>query len=288
MADSRWKAVWRWQGPNKIRNFLWLTSHNRLLTNEERSRRHLTTQVFCSFCSSHTESCVHILRDCTFARQFWSRVLPQVITSQELSKDWSIWFDEHIRCYNHYVIFGVGMWLLWRARNKRVFEQDKETTDGSLQFPQRNAAAGGVIRDDRGCLVKAFTMNLGCCSITRAEMRGIVEGLKLDWSLGIRRIRVQSDSAAAIAILSNGSSLDHQHAILVMQYQELCKRQWEVTLHHIYREANCAADYLANLGHSFMFGFHFINLPDRGRSHWLCYDIIGVSLPRSVSLLNNI
>ncbi|CAN0864164.1 Putative ribonuclease H protein At1g65750 [Linum grandiflorum] len=110
-------------------------------------------------------------------------------------------------------------------------------------------------------------MNLGCCSITRAEMRGIVEGLKLAWSLGIRRIRVQSDSAAAITILSNGSSLDHQH---------------------IYREANCAADYLANLGHSFMFGFHFINLPDRGLSHWLCYDIIGVSLPRSVSLLNNI
>ncbi|CAN0889463.1 hypothetical protein LINGRAHAP2_LOCUS16095 [Linum grandiflorum] len=52
-----------------------------------------------------------------------------------------------------------------------------------------------------------------------------------------------------------------------MQYQKLCKRQWEVTLHHIYREANCAADYLANLGHSFMFGFHFISLPDRGLSH---------------------
>ncbi|CAN0891964.1 hypothetical protein LINGRAPRIM_LOCUS68 [Linum grandiflorum] len=116
----------------------------------------------------------------------------------------------------------------WRPGDEGCFTL---STDGSLQFPQRNAAAGGVIRDDRGCLVKAFTMNLGCCSITRAEMRGIV---------------------------------------------------------HIYREANCAADYLANLGHSFMFGFHFINLPDRGRSHWLCYDIIGVSLPRSVSLLNNI
>ncbi|CAN0824718.1 Putative ribonuclease H protein At1g65750 [Linum grandiflorum] len=89
-------------------------------------------------------------------------------------------------------------------------------------------------------------MNLGCCSITRAEMRGIVEGLKLAWSLGIRRIRVQSDSATAIAILLNGSSLDHQH---------------------IYREANCAADYLANLGHSFMFGFHIVNLLDGGLSH---------------------
>ncbi|CAN0905151.1 hypothetical protein LINGRAHAP2_LOCUS23499, partial [Linum grandiflorum] len=67
------------------------------------------------------------------------------------------------------------------------------STDGSLRSPQRNAAAGEVIHDNRGSLVKAFTMNLGCCFITRAEMRGIVESLKLAWSLGIRRIRVQSD-----------------------------------------------------------------------------------------------
>ncbi|CAN0907278.1 hypothetical protein LINGRAHAP2_LOCUS24716 [Linum grandiflorum] len=61
-------------------------------------------------------------------------------------------------------------------------------------------------------------MNLGCRSITRAEMRCIVEGLKIAWSLGIRKIGVQSDSATTIAILSNGYSLDHQHAILVMQF----------------------------------------------------------------------
>ncbi|CAN0917808.1 hypothetical protein LINGRAHAP2_LOCUS30527 [Linum grandiflorum] len=61
-------------------------------------------------------------------------------------------------------------------------------------------------------------MNLRCCSITRAEMRGIVEGLKLAWYLGIRKIRVQLDSATVIAIITKGSSLDHQHTILVMQY----------------------------------------------------------------------
>ncbi|CAN0912020.1 hypothetical protein LINGRAPRIM_LOCUS896, partial [Linum grandiflorum] len=65
---------------------------------------------------------------------------------------------------------------------------------------------------------------------------------KLAWLLGIRKIRVQSDFAVVIAILSQGSSLDHQYAILVMQYQELCKRYWEVTLNHIYREANCTVD----------------------------------------------
>ncbi|CAN0829906.1 Putative ribonuclease H protein At1g65750, partial [Linum grandiflorum] len=96
----------------------------------------------------------------------------------------------------------------------------------------------------------------------------------LAWSLSIRHIRVQSDSAAAIAILSNDSSLDHQHTILIMQYQDLCERQWEVTLNHIYYEVNCAADFLANLDHFFVFGFHIFDSPDRGLSHWLRYEAI--------------
>ncbi|CAN0871969.1 Putative ribonuclease H protein At1g65750 [Linum grandiflorum] len=105
--------------------------------------------------------------------------------------------------------------IRWRSNDEGWFTL---STDGSLRSPQRDATAGGVVCDDRGSFVKTFTMNLSCCSITRPEMRGIVEGRKLAWSLGIRKIRVQSDSATAIAILSKGSSLDHQHVILVMQY----------------------------------------------------------------------
>ncbi|CAN1133467.1 hypothetical protein LINPERPRIM_LOCUS16666, partial [Linum perenne] len=33
-------------------------------------------------------------------------------------------------------------------------------------------------------------------------------------------------------------------------------RDWEVTIQHIYRKANNAADYLANLGHEFDIGTH--------------------------------
>ncbi|CAN0898130.1 Putative ribonuclease H protein At1g65750 [Linum grandiflorum] len=97
-------------------------------------------------------------------------------------------------------------------------------------------------------------------------MRAIVDGLQLAWTLGIRRIQVHSDSMAAISILAKDSELGHQH---------------------IYREANNAADYLANLGHSLSYGLHFFDSPDRCLSHWLHYDIIGVSLPRLVRISNN-
>ncbi|CAN0899234.1 hypothetical protein LINGRAHAP2_LOCUS20160 [Linum grandiflorum] len=98
-------------------------------------------------------------------------------------------------------------------------------------------------------------------------MRAIVDGLQLAWTLGIRRIQVQSRSMAAISILAKDSELDHQH---------------------IYREANFAADYLANLGHSLPYGMHLFDSPYRGLSHWLHYDLIGVSLPRLIRDTNNI
>ncbi|CAN0917034.1 Putative ribonuclease H protein At1g65750 [Linum grandiflorum] len=98
-------------------------------------------------------------------------------------------------------------------------------------------------------------------------MRAIVDGLQLAWTLGIRRIRVQSDSIAAIAILAKDFELEHQHS---------------------YREANYAADYLANLGHSFLYGMHIFDSPDRDLSHWLHYDLIGVSVPRLVRFTHNI
>ncbi|CAN1314920.1 hypothetical protein LINPERPRIM_LOCUS29513 [Linum perenne] len=39
-------------------------------------------------------------------------------------------------------------------------------------------------------------------------------------------------------------NLDHQHATIVCQYRRLLKRNWKVTLKHIYREANHFEDAL--------------------------------------------
>ncbi|CAN0863346.1 Putative ribonuclease H protein At1g65750 [Linum grandiflorum] len=97
-------------------------------------------------------------------------------------------------------------------------------------------------------------------------MQAIVNGLQLAWNLGIRRIQVQSDSMTAISILAKDSELRHQH---------------------IYREANFAADYLANLGHSLPYGMHLFDSSDRGLSHWLHYDLFGISLTRFVRVSNN-
>ncbi|CAN0873697.1 hypothetical protein LINGRAHAP2_LOCUS10448, partial [Linum grandiflorum] len=80
-------------------------------------------------------------------------------------------------------------------------------------IPPGGAAAGGIIRSEQGYFVKAFSVNLGSYSITCAEMRAIVEGLKLVWSLGIKMIRFQSDCKAATIGLSDTTSHNHQHVV---------------------------------------------------------------------------
>ncbi|CAN1157990.1 Putative ribonuclease H protein At1g65750 [Linum perenne] len=103
--------------------------------------------------------------------------------------------------------------------------------------------------------------------------------------MGIRKLSIQSDYRVATEIL-NSIRPCHQHRALVAEFHDLRNRQWEVSLSHVYREANFAADYLANLGHSFSFGFQQILCPDSGLAYWLRYDLLGVSRPRFVSFNN--
>ncbi|CAN1146017.1 Putative ribonuclease H protein At1g65750, partial [Linum perenne] len=83
--------------------------------------------------------------------------------------------------------------------------------------------------------------------------------------------------------LSSDSRSTHQHRALVEEFHNLQLRNWEVSLSHVYREANYAADYLANLGHSFDFGFQTLMYPDSRLAYWLRYDLLGVARPRVIT-----
>ncbi|CAN1334217.1 Putative ribonuclease H protein At1g65750 [Linum perenne] len=67
-------------------------------------------------------------------------------------------------------------------------------TDGSFNPSLNKASVGGIIRASDGRGLIAFTMNLGQCSITRAEIRGAIAGLELAWEYGFRRVELQIDS----------------------------------------------------------------------------------------------
>ncbi|CAN1154631.1 Putative ribonuclease H protein At1g65750 [Linum perenne] len=118
----------------------------------------------------------------------------------------------------------------------------------------------------------------------RAELRGISDGMHLAWEKGVRKLMIQTDLRAAVAIMTNESDRAHRHATLVEQFCSLKNREWDVLIHHVYREANFAADYLANIGHDLDLGTHVFLYPDTKLLYWLRYDLMGVYTSR---LINN-
>ncbi|CAI0552668.1 unnamed protein product, partial [Linum tenue] len=79
-------------------------------------------------------------------------------------------------------------------------------TDGSVHTDIGHAAAGGLIRDHTGRCLLAFAMNLDIFSITRGELRGAVEGLRLAWDVDFRRVRLELDSACVCQLLQSTNS----------------------------------------------------------------------------------
>lgn len=68
--NNLWLKIWKWQVPEKIKYFMWLVSHERLITNALRAKRNIATTSECAFQCKCEESVLHILRGCERAKAF--------------------------------------------------------------------------------------------------------------------------------------------------------------------------------------------------------------------------
>ncbi|CAN1141200.1 Putative ribonuclease H protein At1g65750 [Linum perenne] len=129
------------------------------------------------------------------------------------------------------------------------------------------------------CLL-AFSMNLGSCSITHAEMRGAIEGLRRTWDAGYRKVILRVDLLTAISLLLNKDDTLHQHGMEMGQFQELVDRDSTVQLKDTFREGNHTADYLVSIGYDYPFGSHAILCSKCNLGFFLRYDCMDISEPR--------
>ncbi|CAN1188826.1 Putative ribonuclease H protein At1g65750 [Linum perenne] len=226
---------------------------------------------------------MHILRECPFAVQVWSSLgfsADHPLFSCPDSSSWVAAVTKH----SNSLLLGITCWYLWKARNELVCGGVILNSDGSADPRSGRATAGGLIRDLLGRCSIAYTCNLGYCSITRAELRGISAGLKLAWEAGFRRILVQSDSRSVISLILNDEAPTHQHTGEVLLIRSLVRREWDVSFSHVYREANKSADFLARLGYERELGLHRIDTSDCNLGYFLRLDCMGISEPRLISI----
>ncbi|KAJ1404644.1 Reverse transcriptase zinc-binding domain [Sesbania bispinosa] len=59
-----WHFIWDWNGPPRIKCFLWKCLHGKLPTNEEKVHRGMAGDITCLRCMEYPESIMHSLRDC--------------------------------------------------------------------------------------------------------------------------------------------------------------------------------------------------------------------------------
>lgn len=71
-VDDNWDWIWKIKMPNKIKIFLWRVLKSSLPTLDALNRRGLNTNDMCPVCKQHSESILHFLRDCSFARLYWA------------------------------------------------------------------------------------------------------------------------------------------------------------------------------------------------------------------------
>ncbi|XP_039063175.1 uncharacterized protein LOC120207822 [Hibiscus syriacus] len=133
--SSKWKMVWGLNSPQRPRTFLWLTLHGRLLTNEERFRRHIADSTKGTICySENGSSLIPRANAITRFRPYIGEFFLRQSVGSYRSEDWV-----------------------------------KANTDGAMGGPNLMAAAGGVIRDSQGDWIISFARSLGICSTKHAE-----------------------------------------------------------------------------------------------------------------------
>ena len=109
------------------------------------------------------------------------------------------------------------------------------------------AGGGGLIKDDAGNWMVGFTINIGCCSTVEAELWAVIQGLKLAWDKGYRKVILLVDSSVVVNWLNNRNCYHNSQSNLVAVCPDLLDQSWDVKVQHMYREGNQAADMLANL-----------------------------------------
>ena len=109
IIESNWCMIWKLAVPKRVRCFMWLMRHERLLTNYAKSRMGIGSSM-CAYCGSVSETVLHAMRDCALAMPLWMNVVH--INNRE------VFFMGDLQHWIHFNLSTVAGWNTsaeWRA-----------------------------------------------------------------------------------------------------------------------------------------------------------------------------
>lgn len=136
VSSNIWTKVWKWKGPERIRFFIWMLSHNRLKTNIA-CHKWSNKDPWCVWCSNTPECALHVLRDCPRAMRIWNLFLSGRERNRFYNLQREEWIEENISgnfrsaaTEDWGTLWGVIAWYLWNWRNAATFNE-------SFRMPHR-------------------------------------------------------------------------------------------------------------------------------------------------------
>ncbi|KAE8712936.1 hypothetical protein F3Y22_tig00110221pilonHSYRG00209 [Hibiscus syriacus] len=218
-----WRRLWKLNIPQRVKTFRWLSLHGKLMTNLERCRRHIANSRDVRCATSRMKTCSMSFDD--------AHLLCNVIFQRNYCKHRDL-VEQSIRVKNELVAreemdsdrrSNVRTATRWC---KPARNWVKVNDDGAVWGPMKMASAGGVIRDDQGRWIVGFAQNL------------------------------------AVKTLKNNSRLTENGAAAIFIHR-LLRRDWEVKVDHVHREANSVAYRLAELARGKEIGSVSFRYPPR-------------------------
>jgi len=143
--------------------------------------------------------------------------------------------------------------VVWKAP---TFTWVKANTDGSVRNTM--AACGGIFCDCRGTFLGGFASNIGGGSVFDAEILGLILAMEFAVSNNWTRLWLETDSTSAVQAFHKPSLIP---IIFRNRWHNCTHRGLMIICSHIFREGNCCADGLADMGHAVTDTSWFTTLP---------------------------
>ncbi|XP_056688598.1 uncharacterized protein [Spinacia oleracea] len=204
-----------------------------------------------------------------FGRTFHTWVIWNVTPDQTRDSKWPI-------------MFYTTLWWLWKWRNYRVFDRQPEIPVDQFGFIMEKV--GMITQAMEQTSVVEGSKRIGTRDIfVRLNFLAVLKGLALVWNKAHKRVVVEVDSMVVVCMLLRDKNPSSPYYHIVRRCKELAEKQeWKVVITHWFKEANCAADWLANYGVFLTPKLVVMEEPSPGLRRILLEDLGGLALLHKV------
>lgn len=157
IPDRIWQNLWRHQGWMKIKLFMWLVHHKKILTWDNIRKRGVLWPSRCQLCEAQEETMEHLLNSCIFTSRLWD-TFATIFQQTDRDKGSIITtLNNWRRNFFYYEFLGSTwdltprfiIWNVWKERNKRIFKNEKSPSHRLLEqiLKQLRETVGTTVRN---------------------------------------------------------------------------------------------------------------------------------------------